>query len=90
MKKVIQKMIEEKMIPVFLLILVCIFILGAFTTVKGECKWLISSNEYKRELIEAYEVYYDAAERVIEDDYVTLDYYNSAKERLDSLYKSEL
>ena len=76
-----------------ILVVIIIFAIGALIGGYANCvnnfKWLSEANDYKREVIEAYEVYYDAAEAVINDDAITIDYYSRAKERLDSLYRLE-
>ena len=69
------------------LLVLALYAIAAFT--KSYIN-LVDRNEYKKELIEAYEVYYDAAEQIVNDDYVNMDYYDAAKSRLDSLYRAEL
>lgn len=89
MKKIINFLVEQNLVPIILLLCLVFALLGSITTLKGEIKRLIAANEYKREIIECYEQYYDATERICSDGAIDSLYWTRAKERLDSLYATQ-
>lgn len=76
----------------------CLGMMLCVTSTAKACETLESANDFKREMICAYEQYYAAAERLLDlldDKYDWVDCYDPedyyvAVERLDSLYAQEL
>lgn len=74
------------------------FCIGFGYCYKVELRQLVEANEFKRELITNYENYYNNVESFLDeldDKYDWVDafdpeYYYLSKEKLDSLYRSEL